>query len=165
MEIKNETILTYQQLAEIVLRMKKVRIRQFFVAAIFLLNTTLFIMDWVKTGEIDMGLAFFSILILLILIRIPIRLRSTYKDITGNSDSSWSYIFKDTELECTKNDGRVKNDQATYLYESLSRLEIRKDYIILYVSKAEFLPIDKKGFSSETEMNEVISVLRSKLKN
>lgn len=165
MEIKNETVLTYQQLSDIVLHMKRVRIRQLFIAAIFVLYTILCVMFWMETGEFDKGLALISILILIVLIRIPFRLRSTYKDITGGTDSYWSYLFKDNELECNRNDGRVKNDQATYLYESISRLEIRKEYIILYVSKAEFMPIDKKGFSSEAEMNEVISVLKGKIKN
>ncbi len=165
MEIKNDTVLTYQQLSDIVLRMKRVRIRQIFLAAILLMNIIFGIMIWVRTTEIDGGIVFISILTLLALIRIPIRLRSTYKDITGGTDSSWSYLFKENELECTRNDGRVKNDQATYPYKSISRLEIRKEFIILYVSKAEFMPIDKKGFSSEAEMNEVISVLKGKIKN
>lgn len=165
MEIRNETELTYQQLSKIALYNKNYRKSIVIILFFLILFSIINVVSYINTGEVQPGLMIFIVFAIIYLIRFPFIIKAHFKSAMGDSANHCSYIFRDDEMESTLSNGKTQNAHATYRYDIMERLEIRKEYIVLFLSKAEFFPIDKKSFSSEEEMNEVITLLKTKIKN
>ncbi len=165
MEIKNETSLTYKQLSKVALDTKRHKI----IKTLMLLYGSSFVYQffsiYTSSGEIDALSIGFILFVLFYLIWVPLRTKSLYKNYCGNSNFSVSVTFKDDDFTLSTNTGNIINATGTLKYETISKVDIRKEYIVLYISKMEFIPLDKKNFRSEEEMNEVITIIKSRIKN
>ncbi len=164
MEIRNKTILTYQQISNCLMTTSRVKRTLLIWGVLLILQGIIIGYEYIENGETNEAILVMFLILLVAFIWYPIKIRSIYKNASGNSSYSWSYVFKDDELEETMSNGKVKEAHATYKYEAFEKIEITKKYIVLYLSKAEYLPIDKRSFLSEKEMNEVLLVLQSKIK-
>ena len=166
MEIKNETLLTYQQLTKLALSTRRQRIIRYVIGAL-----VFWILFWdcygLATSSVwfDGYAAYLWLLFTIIYYTyLYFMTRKTYKRLIGENISHQTYIFKDEEIETNVNNDLTKDSHATYPYKKFTNIEIRKDYIFLYITPYSMIPIDKKGFSSETDKEAVIAHLKEKVK-
>lgn len=164
MKIRNETSLDYKQLHDVVINTKRHKIIFALIICEVVLLSCFIISDYIEFGEINWGTTGIALFLLFYLIWHPIKTRSLYKDYCGNANFSVKYIFRDEDFTSTSSTGKVTDATGTYRYEVISKMVFRRDYILLFLSKLEVFPIDKRNFSSEDEMNELIAVLKAKIK-
>ncbi|MBP5458403.1 MAG: YcxB family protein [Paludibacteraceae bacterium] len=165
MEIKNETLLTYQQLTKLALSTRRQRIMRY-VMGVFVLWVLFWECYRFATSGVwfDSYAAYLWLFPIIYYIYLYFMTRKTYKRLIGENISHQTYIFKDEEIETNANNDLSKDSHATYPYKKFTNIEIRKDYIFLYITPYSMIPIDKKGFSSETDKEAVIALLKEKVK-
>lgn len=163
MYIKNETILKPAQLASIFFKIRGLRKVRYMAIAFLIIFLPASIYTFVTMDSFvnpASGFSLFSLIILFSPFIVEKRLNKTM----GGQPSQNTYLFKDDVLEVSVKNATVKVSCTTYPYESISGFDVAKDYILIYVGEYNFLYVDRKGFSSESELNEVLSHLKETVK-
>lgn len=166
MEIKNETLLTYQLLTKLALSTRRLRICLYITYACLICMLSFELYYFATTGEwIKSPMVYFTLVFPIVYhAYLYFMTRKTYKKLIGGNISRHSYIFKDEEIESNVINDLTKDSHATYPYNKLTNIEIKEDYIFLYLTRYMMFPIDKKGFASESERDKVIALLKEKVK-
>lgn len=163
MEIRNETQMTYQQLAELSLKEKSVKRTRYVFLYFGCLALLAFIGLWLTGGDISFPQLILVVSGIGLWFYYPITLRKTYKKMVGEQPSHYTFLFRDDEMDCN-----VKNDKAeshtTCQYAGLSSMKMRDGYIFLYTSPYQRYAIDFNGFASESEKDQVVARLQERVK-
>lgn len=171
MEIKNVTELSSLQLANISMskqkKLKRSRQTWFFLLLLYFL---LIIYKLGKSEVINvyenlpLYVIFLGIVIYLFILR-PFIIKKKYKEIFGEQGVKYNYLFKDDEIKFELFSTLTKEEHVTYSYDTINEIDFMDGYIILYMTpRTIFLTIDKKGFDSESEMDEVLANIKNKMK-
>lgn len=163
MEIRNETQMTYQQLAELSLKEKSVKKTRYVFIYLVCLTLLAFIAEWLSCGDVNLPLLILVVPGIGLWFYYPITIRKTYKKMVGEQPSHYTFLFRDDEVDCD-----VKNEKAeshtTYQYAGLSSMKMRDGYIFLYTSPYHRYAIDINGFASESEKDQVVARLKERVK-
>ncbi len=165
MEIKNETMLTCQEMVDVAMSRRKAKtIRWILYLTLSLLGFS-YILVWWSGEEVDIpiwnGVLF--VFFLLYLIFLPYRYKKLYKEWMGDS-VHLSYVFRDGEVQCDMSSDVTKESSSTHPYESFTCGEFVKDHVLLYQTSNAMFPISLNGFASEADKKELIAHLKRHVK-
>ena len=171
MEIKNITELSTQQLANISLlnqkKLKKIRYIWLILSLLyFLMNIyNLWEAEEVNVFDILPSLLFLFGIVIFIFILPSFIIKRKFKKTFGEQGVKYNYVFKDDEMELESFSKLAKEAHVTYSYDSIIKIDFMDNYILLYMTLTSImLIVDKKGFSSESEMDEVLANIKNKMK-
>ena len=167
MELHNETTLTPEIICSLDSRTKRLFVSLFIILTTFIASSAFSVLAFMDAPSEGMAYPLvFLLLMIFLVVRMILRfsprgVKRTLRKQMGEK-MICRYVFKDEEV-IFSSQHEYSSQEWTGRYSSFRKLKVKKKrYICLYFDSIRYMIVDKNGFASEEEWNQLLDFLKTK---